>query len=64
MKAKSWAAVLWILLTVVSSGCACGRWVGPGQPHGYMVDQFPSAADWLDEHGPTGCQPILGRCGN
>jgi hypothetical protein len=62
MKAKSWAAALWILIMMVgTTGCACGRWVGPGHPHGYIVDQWPSLADWLDEHGPTGCHPLLHR---
>jgi hypothetical protein len=62
MRSKSWAAVLLILSVLGTTGCACGRWVGPGCPHGYMVDQLPSAADWLDEHGPTGCCPLLHSC--
>lgn len=62
MKAKPWAAALWVLVLLVTGGCACGHWVGPGRPHGYAVDQLPSVADWLDEHGPTGCCPLLDRC--
>jgi len=62
MKAKSWAAALWILVVVLTAGCCCGRWSPPGCKRGFVVDQLPSAADWLDEHGPTGCSPLLGRC--